>query len=228
MADVLRAWQGLGYPRRALRLHAAAAAIVERHDGQVPANAEELLALPGIGDYTAAAVLAFAFGRSTAVLDTNVRRVLARWLAGTALPAAAAPSRAERATAAALLPGDGLGPTWSVAVMELGALVCTARSPSCDRCPLRQSCAWWAADRPPPPGQRPRQQRFDGSDRQARGFLLRTASSMDAVAESDLLAGWTGQRGGAPAAADQARRALASLLADGLLRRRADGSVSLP
>jgi A/G-specific adenine glycosylase len=227
VADVLRAWQGMGYPRRALRLHGAASAIVERHNGDVPDTEDELRALPGIGDYTAAAVLAFAFGRSTVVLDTNVRRVQARWLAGQALPPGTAPSRAERAAAADLLPGDGLDPTWSVAVMELGALVCTARSPSCGSCPLQRSCAWWRAGRPP--GQpRPGAQRFEGSDRQARGFLLGAVTADGAAPAEDLLDRWVQRHGGATAAAEQAERALSSLLADGLLRRVGDGAIALP
>jgi A/G-specific adenine glycosylase len=227
IADVLRAWQGMGYPRRALRLHATAAAIVEHHDGEVPDDEEQLRALPGIGDYTAAAVLAFAHGRSAVVLDTNVRRVLARWLTGAALPRNAAPSRAERSVAADLLPGDGLDPTWSVAVMELGALICTARSPSCAACPLQVSCTWWHAGCPPAEP-RVRTQRFEGSDRQARGYLLRAVTAGGAVDAAELVDRWVEQRGNAPAAVEQGERALASLLADGLLRRAGGDLITLP
>jgi A/G-specific adenine glycosylase len=227
VSEVIRAWQGMGYPRRALRLHRAAEVIVDRHGGEVPATEEELRALPGIGEYTAAAVLAFAHGRSVAVLDTNVRRVLARWLHGTALPQTSSITHRERRTAEALLPGDGLGPVWSVAVMELGALLCTARSPSCEQCPLLTSCAWVAAGRPPAP-ERPQSQRFDGSDRQARGLILRSvAAASGGVAEAEAVQAWVQVRGDSGGAREQGARAVASLLADGLLQRR-DGFIALP
>src|SRR6187200_2106162 len=119
--EAVRMWGRLGYPRRALRLHAAATAIVERHDGQVPSSREDLLALPGVGDYTASAIASFAFGASHAVLDTNVRRVLGRAVGGEEFPAASV-TRAERERAEALVP-DEEAATWAVAVMELGALV---------------------------------------------------------------------------------------------------------
>lgn len=150
--DVVRAWGRLGYPRRALRLREAAIAVVERHDGIVPRDEASLLALPGVGSYTAAAVAAFAYGERTVVVDTNVRRVLTRILLGRA-QAAPALTRAETALAASLLPqDDGECSTWNVAVMELGALVCTARSPRCEQCPVNDLCAWNAAGRPPTTG----------------------------------------------------------------------------
>ena len=145
--EAVRLWGRLGYPRRALRLHAAAQTIVERHNGEVPADHGELRALPGVGDYTAAAIATFAFGQRHAVLDTNVRRVLARVVRGDELPPASV-TVAERAMAEALLPGDGDAPVWSIAVMELGALICTATRPACERCPVSQRCAWVAAGRP--------------------------------------------------------------------------------
>ena len=170
--EAVRAWGRLGYPRRALRLHAAATAIVERHRGAVPASYDDLLALPGIGDYTAAAVATFAFGRRHVVLDTNVRRVLARVLGGEELPSPSV-TRAERDRAAAVLPADeSTAATWSIALMELGALVCTARSPSCDRCPVSGSCAWRAAGYPAYDGPARRGQAWAGTDRQCRGRLL--------------------------------------------------------
>src|SRR3954471_18173099 len=145
--EAVRAWGRLGYPRRALRLHAAAVTIVERHDGEVPDSYDELIALPGVGDYTAAAVASFAFRQRHVVLDTNVRRVLARALGGVEL-AAPSPTRSERDAATEVLPADGTtAATWSVAVMELGALVCTAARPECDRCPISAACAWRAAGR---------------------------------------------------------------------------------
>src|SRR3954451_1073089 len=145
--DAVRAWGRLGYPRRALRLHACAAVIRDRHGGRVPSTYDELRAMPGVGDYTAAAVSAFAFGAAVAVLDTNVRRVYARQFDGRADAAAASPTAEERRGATALLPTEA-APTYSVAVMERGALVCTARQPQCERCPVATTCRWLAAGRP--------------------------------------------------------------------------------
>src|SRR6478672_8891609 len=134
--EAVRMWGRLGYPRRALRLHAAATAIVERHGGEVPQSYDDLIALPGVGDYTAAAIASFAFGRRHVVLDTNVRRVLTRAVSGIELPAPAV-TRAERDVATSVLPDDdATAATWAVATMELGALVCTARQPDCDACPV--------------------------------------------------------------------------------------------
>ena len=147
-AAVLRVWGRLGYPRRALRLIECARSVVEQHGGILPDDLDALLALPGVGEYTAGAVLAFAHGRRALVLDTNVRRVLARAVAGQALPAPSL-NRAERERALGLLPDDdSTAAHWSVAVMELGALVCTAREPNCGVCPWEVSCAWLAAGRP--------------------------------------------------------------------------------
>lgn len=219
-ADVLRAWGTLGYPRRALRLVACARAVVERHGGEFPTTEAELRALPGIGAYTAAAVIAFAHGRRAVVLDTNVRRVLARALAGEALPPAHL-TRAEEARADAVWPADDArAAVWSQAVMELGALVCTARTPRCGACPVAASCAWRAAGSPPPTTA-PRTQAWAGTDRQARGRIM--AALRDAVghvAETELAAAW-------PHDDDQRERALAGLLADGLVAR-VDGGYGLP
>ena len=157
--EAIRQWGRLGYPRRALRLHETATILTARHGGTVPADVDALRALPGIGSYTAAAVASFAFGQRHAVLDTNVRRVLARLVAGQ--PGAggrlrrlgSAASVAERRLAESLLPAEpAVAARWSVAVMELGALVCTAASPRCGDCPVAGDCAWLAAGRPAPPG----------------------------------------------------------------------------
>src|SRR5687768_757024 len=146
--EAVRAWGRLGYPRRALLLHAAATTIRDQHGGEVPATYDELLALPGVGDYTAAAIAAFAHGQRQVVLDTNVRRVLARTMSGVEFPSASV-TRAERELAASALPEDDTtAATWSVAVMELGALVCTAGNPGCVRCPVADLCAWQLAGRP--------------------------------------------------------------------------------
>ena len=163
--EAIRMWGRLGYPRRALRLHAAATAIVERHGGEVPADHDALRALPGVGDYTAAAIAVFAFGRRHAVLDTNVRRVLARSVAGVEFPPDAV-TRAERELATGLLPADDAdAATWSIALMELGALVCTANQPSCGVCPLADLCAWRALGFPAYDGPPRRGQAWAGTDR---------------------------------------------------------------
>ena len=167
--EAVRAWGRLGYPRRALRLHAAATAIVAQHGGQVPSSYDELRSLPGVGDYTAAAVAAFAFGVRAAVLDTNVRRVYRRVFDATD-DMTSTPTVAERAQALTRVPVERPA-RYSVAVMELGALVCTSRSPACDDCPVASMCAWLAAGRPAAAAPRA-VQRYDGTDRQARGRLL--------------------------------------------------------
>ncbi len=218
--EAVRAWDRLGYPRRALRLHAAAVAVVDRHGGVVPTDHDTLIALPGLGAYTAAAVAAFAAGGRYAVLDTNVRRVLGRLLDGQAQPPAAV-AVAERARAEALLPADGTtAATWSVALMELGALVCTARAPRCDGCPVAGRCRWLAAGRPDNGGRR-RAQPWVGTDRQVRGLLvgvLRGASGP--VLPVELAAVW--------ADAAQRDRALTSLVVDGLAVATDDGRYRLP
>ncbi len=219
--DAVRAWGRLGYPRRALRLHEAARAIVDRHDGQVPTDLADLLALPGVGTYTAAAVACFAHGIPVPVVDTNVRRVLARAVTGTPL-AAPALTTAESALAAAVLPADRHDAlTWNVAVMELGALVCTARSPRCDVCPIRPDCAWQAAGAPPYTGPARRGQAWAGTDRQARGVLLQALRDSPApVSAATLKAVWPddAQRG----------RCLDGLVADGLIEPLARRRFRLP
>jgi len=220
VSDAIRAWDRLGYPRRAVRLHAAATAIVERHGGRVPASHADLLALPGVGDYTAAAVAAFAFQQRHPVLDTNVRRVLARAVAGAA-GAPAAVTAGERSMADALLPDDGKrAARVSVGLMELGALVCRVRAPLCERCPLARTCAWRLAGAPAGgPARRP--QRYEGTDRQARGRLLAVLrASATPVPRSLLDAAW-------PDAAQRAR-ALDGLVADGLVAPVARGRFALP
>lgn len=219
-ADAVRQWDRLGYPRRAVRLHAGAQVISSQHDGQVPGSAEQLRSLPGVGAYTAAAVASFAFGHRHAVLDTNVRRVLARLVSGEFLPRTAH-SAAEVRMAESMLPADGWqAARWSVSVMELGALVCTAARPRCGECPLASHCAWLGNGQRPARARRPAAG-YPGSDRQCRGSLLavlRQASGP--VPETALEAVWddSGQRA----------RALAALIDDGLVSRLPDGSVGLP
>jgi A/G-specific adenine glycosylase len=219
--DAVRAWDRLGYPRRALRLHAAATTIVARHGGEVPADHADLRALPGIGDYTAAAVAAFAFRQRHAVLDTNVRRVLARAVSGVAEPTSA-PTVAERRVANELLPDDGeRAATFSVALMELGALICRARSPQCDRCPVAERCAWRLAGYPPSALPPRRGQRYEGTDRQARGAVLAVLRAQPGPAHiGQLRTAWPD--------VVQLDRALDGLVADGLVEPLADDHFQLP
>jgi A/G-specific adenine glycosylase len=218
--EAVRAWGRLGYPRRALRLHEAARAIVDEHAGEVPTSYDDLLALPGVGSYTAAAVASFAFGARHAVLDTNVRRVLARAASGRALPAPTV-TAGERRLAEDLLPeAPAVAAVWAVAVMELGALVCTARAPRCADCPLAASCAWRTDGRPEPDTRRPGQ-RYAGTDRQVRGRLLAVLREADgAVPSSTLEAVWDDDV--------QRNRALAGLVDDGLVEPMGTGAFQLP
>ena len=218
--EAIRAWGRLGYPRRAIRLHAAATVIRDEHGGEVPDTWESLRSLPGVGDYTASAVLAFAFGRRQPVLDTNVRRVLGRLVGGVEFPPPAV-TVAEKTVAADLLPeDDATAATWSVAVMELGALVCTAASPRCDECPLSNACAWHVAGHPAYDGPPRRGQAWSGTDRQCRGRMMALARDADgSVSARRMAAAWP----------DDAQRArcLESLITDGLLVEAAAG-YSLP
>jgi A/G-specific adenine glycosylase len=219
--EAVRAWGRLGYPRRALRLHEAARAIVDRHGGEVPDTEEALTALPGIGAYTAAAVACFAYRRVTVVVDTNVRRVLVRTLLGEA-QAAPALTRTERDLAAAAVPADpNDAVTWNAAAMEVGALVCTARSPRCNVCPVADLCAWNRTGRPEYTGPVRRGQAWHGTDRQARGALLgvlRAASGP--VSGTDLAQAWV--------ATQQRMRCLDSLVADGLVEPLSGNRYRLP
>jgi A/G-specific adenine glycosylase len=219
--EAVRAWGRLGYPRRALRLHGSAVAIVDRHDGRVPESYDSLLALPGVGAYTAAAVASFAFGQRHAVLDTNVRRVLTRMIGGAEYPAKAQ-TAAELRVAKALLPLEpSVAARWAVAVMELGALVCTARTPRCADCPVRESCAWWLAGKPEHDGPARRGQRYVGTDRQCRGRLLAVLRHATGPVDKPTLdIVW--------ADAVQRERALDGLVSDGLVEPLDDGRYALP
>jgi A/G-specific adenine glycosylase len=220
--DAVHAWGRLGYPRRALRLHAAAVAMVERHEGEVPDSPAELLALPGVGQYTAAAVSAFAFGLRATVVDTNVRRVLARIIDGAAL-AAPALTRAEMVQAAALLPeSSNDARIWNAAVMEVGALVCSARSPRCPECPVRDLCAWHQAGQPAYQGPVRRTQSWHGTDRQCRGAILAVLRALQGpVAAPALGSAWSTDDA-------QRDRCLDSLVMDGLVEPLAGNTFRLP
>jgi A/G-specific adenine glycosylase len=208
--EAVHAWGRLGYPRRALRLHEAARTMVERHGGEVPGTREELLALPGVGAYTAAAVACFAFQTPEVVVDTNVRRVLARTLEGKAFPHLTL-TRAEMDLAEESMPADrAAANTWNVAVMELGALVCVARGPRCEECPVAALCAWNLAGRPAYDGPPRRGQAWHGTDRQVRGMILQRLRDAGGPAALGLLVD------AAPDTA-QVMRCLDSLVADGLV-----------
>jgi A/G-specific adenine glycosylase len=209
-AEAIRMWGRLGYPRRAMRLHACAVAMVERHGGRVPADLEQLLALPGIGTYTARAVAAFAYGQRHPVVDTNVRRVVSRAVEG--LPdAGPTTTAADLVAMEELLPDDEpRAARASIAFMELGALVCTARSPKCAECPFRDVCTWRLSGAPPAAGPSRRPQRYAGTDRQVRGLLLevlRHATGPVPRQRLDVVWGDEVQRA----------RALAGLVEDGLV-----------
>jgi A/G-specific adenine glycosylase len=219
--EAVRAWGRLGYPRRALRLHAAALAIVADHGGEVPSVLGELRLLPGVGDYTAAAIASFAFGQRHVVLDTNVRRVLARVCCGVEYPADAVRA-AERRLAESLLPDDaGTAARWAVAVMELGAVVCRASAPRCEVCPVATSCAWQLGGKPAHAGPARKAQAWAGTDRQCRGRLMAVLrESAAAVSHAALQASW--------ADAAQRERCLDALVADGLVEPCGSDAFTLP
>jgi A/G-specific adenine glycosylase len=219
--EVLRRWEGLGYNRRALNLHRAAARIAEDHAGSLPDDLDALLALPGIGPYTARAVLAFAFERDHGVVDTNAARFLARAVAGRRLAA----RDAQRLADAQVPAGEGWA--WNQAVLDLGATVCVKRAPRCDDCPIRSSCAWFVAGRPTPDpaegsaGTSGRQSTFEGSDRQGRGRLVQALRTgpVELARVADVV-GWADEP-------DRALRVADGLVVDGLAEY-VDGQLSLP
>ena len=219
--DAVRMWGKLGYPRRALRLHECARTLVAQHAGVVPSDVAELEALPGIGAYTARAVAVFAYGARHPVVDVNVRRVVARVVHGQGRPAPPSATR-DHAAVAALLPDDPVDAARaSVALMELGAVVCTARAPRCHSCPVAASCAWLAAGSPPYTGPTVPTQRFAGTDRQVRGLLLDVLRGAHApVTRAALDLAWPH--------APQRERALDTLVADGLVDPLPDGRFALP
>ena len=210
VGEAVRAWGRLGYPRRALRLHAAAVVCTAELGGAVPSDVADLRSLPGVGEYTAAAVAAFAFGQRHPVLDTNVRRVQARWLDGTESPLTTSATAPERSRALDLLPANGPDAAeLSVAFMELGALVCSARAPRCEDCPISRWCAWRAGDYPRATGTVRKAQAWHGTDRQCRGRIMAALrDSRSSVTEASLSDVW-------PDAA-QLGRSLQSLVDDGL------------
>jgi len=219
-SEAIIAWGRLGYPRRAARLHATARALRDRFDGHVPANYADLRSLPGVGDYTASAVLAFAFDQRAVVLDVNVRRVLSRAWLGLAHPGNGV-SAVERELAERLSPAAAASSArWAAASMELGALICTATNPACDACPVQSTCAWFTSDRPLN-AERPRSQAaFAGSDRQVRGSILAALRERSGSRTRTEL-------GDSTADPEQFDRALRSLVADGLVEPMRSGRFRL-
>ncbi len=222
VADVVEQWAGLGYNRRAVNLHRAAVAVVDRHAGELPRDLAALVALPGVGPYTGRAVMAFAFGDDVGVVEVNTARVLARAFAG---------HRLERSEAQALADGlvpEGAGWAWNQAMIDIGATVCEKAVTDCAGCPLRPTCAWAAGGHAPPDpavgsaGEGTRQSAFAGSDRQGRGRLVDALRQGPvATADAAAAAGW-------PADLDRARRVVQGLVADGLAVLEADGVLRLP
>jgi A/G-specific adenine glycosylase len=222
LSEVVTAWAGLGYNRRAVNLHRCAQQVVEIHGGRLPDDLDALLALPGIGPYTARAVLAFAFeSDEVGVLDTNAARVLARW-SGRALK----PKEARALADASVAPAAGWA--WNQAMLDLGATVCVPRSPRCDECPVADACAWQQEGRPDPDpaigsaGVSTGQSRFDGSDRQGRGRLVDALRAGPVIA-ADLAAamGW-------PTDPERAARVAATVVADHLATVDEAGTHHLP
>lgn len=216
--EAVRMWGWLGYPRRALRLHTAAVVITSRHGGEVPADLDDLLALPGVGPYTARAVAAFAYGGRHAVVDTNVRRVVTRAVRGVARAASPA---GDLALVEPLVPSEpATAARFAAALMELGALVCTARAPRCGGCPIADLCAWRRADYPEPAAPARRTQAYEGTDRQVRGLLLAVLrATHEPVTAARLDAVW--------ADAAQRARALDTLVTDGLAHRLPNATYAL-
>jgi A/G-specific adenine glycosylase len=204
-SEAIHAWGRLGYPRRAIRLHESAGVIADKFENQVPRSLEDLRTLPGIGEYTAAAIASFAYGESALVMDINIRRFFARAIDGIESPTSA-PSQIERRLRTELIPRDGA--LWAAATMELGALVCTARTPLCDQCPVMKICAWRAADYPKSEIVK-KSQAWAGTDRQCRGLIVQHLRDHKSATKSALLKLWSDT--------DQSERALKSLIADHLV-----------
>jgi A/G-specific adenine glycosylase len=204
-SDVISAWGRLGYPRRAIRLHECAKIIAASFNNQVPRAIEELRSLPGIGDYTAAAIASFAYGDSALVLDVNIRRFFSRVYDGVEAPKASL-SQYERRIRAELIPSDAA--KWAAATMEFGALICTARSPLCDQCPVKNSCAWRAAGYPKSEI-KSKAQAWDGTDRKCRGTIVQALRENKQLSKGALKKLWQNE--------EQVEKAFKTLLADGLI-----------
>jgi A/G-specific adenine glycosylase len=204
-SDAIHAWGRLGYPRRAIRLHESAGVIARDFNNEVPRAIEDLRALPGVGEYTAAAIASFAYNESALVMDINIRRFFARAIDGLETPTSA-PSQIERRLRSELIPSDGA--LWAAATMELGALICTARAPLCDQCPVKRSCAWRAAGYPKSEIVK-KSQAWAGTDRQCRGMIVQHLRENPSATKAALLKLWDNK--------EQSEKALKSLIADHLI-----------
>jgi A/G-specific adenine glycosylase len=214
-SDAITAWGRLGYPRRATRLYESAGIIATKFDNEVPRSIEDLWTLPGVGEYTAAAIASFAYNESALVMDINIRRFFARSIDGVESPTQA-PSQVERKIRAELIPNNGA--LWAAATMELGALVCTARTPACNECPVILSCAWRKAGYPKSDLAK-RTQSWTGTDRQCRGVIVQHLREEKSASKSALIRLWSDS--------DQAERALKSLIADHLIEATGRSSFKL-
>jgi A/G-specific adenine glycosylase len=216
-AQVITAWGRLGYPRRALRLHECAKVISTRHKGRIPETQSELRELPGIGDYTSAAIIAFAFEGRSLVLDINIRRVFARVIDGVEVPTTA-PTKSEREKREELIPSKNPH-MWAAATMELGALICTAKNPKCGQCPLADQCIWRSLDYPLS-DQPKRTQSWHGTDRQCRGVIVQALRDNPVLNKKEIMQLWD--------VPSQVEKALLTLLEDGLLVEQKGQRFSLP
>jgi A/G-specific adenine glycosylase len=216
-AQIITAWGRLGYPRRALRLHECAKVISTQHEGRIPDTQSELRELPGIGDYTSAAIIAFAFEGRSLVLDINIRRVFARVIDGVEVPTAA-PTKSERQEREKLIPSKNPY-LWAAATMELGALICTAKNPKCGQCPLADQCIWRSLDYPLS-DQPKRTQSWHGTDRQCRGVIVQALRENPALSKKEIMQLWD--------VPSQVEKALLTLLEDGLLVAQKGQRFSLP
>jgi A/G-specific adenine glycosylase len=216
-AQVITAWGRLGYPRRALRLHECAKVISTQYKGKIPTSQSELRELPGVGDYTSAAIIAFAFEGRSLVLDINIRRVFARVIDGVEVPTAA-PTKTERHEREELIPVKNPH-VWAAATMELGALICTAKNPKCGQCPLADQCIWRSLDYPLS-DQPKRTQSWHGTDRQCRGVIVQALRENPALSKKEIMQLWD--------VPSQVEKALLTLLEDGLLVEQKGQRFSLP
>ena len=216
-AEVITAWGRLGYPRRALRLHECAKVISTQYKGQIPETQSELRELPGIGDYTSAAIIAFAFEGRSLVLDINIRRVFARLVDGVEVPTTA-PTKSERVEREKLIPLKNPH-LWAAATMELGALICTAKNPKCGQCPLADQCIWRSLDYPLS-DQPKRTQSWHGTDRQCRGVIVQALRENPALKKREIMELWD--------VPSQVEKALLTLLEDGLVVEQKGQRFSLP
>ena len=216
-AQIITAWGRLGYPRRALRLHECAKVISMQYKGRIPETESELRELPGIGDYTSAAIIAFAFEGRSLVLDINIRRVFARVIDGVEVPTAA-PTKSERHEREKLIPSKNPH-VWAAATMELGALICTAKNPHCGQCPLADQCIWRSLDYPLS-DQPKRTQSWHGTDRQCRGVIVQALRENPALSKKEIMQLWD--------VPSQVEKALLTLLEDGLVVAQKGQRFSLP